>query len=393
MQALEQHQTTDRSQHPCPLPSGLHEVHKETWGPGAARPERQQPSNAMDQFGQFCIGFGDGITHFVTDAAQTASKAVTHPSETIHSAVEGTKGAIKATTEAVIAGSAYVGEKVSHGDYAGMANDGLHTGEAIKAGIVQSVDHFNHLTAKEKGYIFGHDVAPTVIGTIIAPELIPEGAAAAACGKVVSTVGTVIKEEGVIGKVGSVFETAREKITAMSSRIADLNEKMAGLAERNGLKSSIKHSELLPHGDGFPELGPRVEPTPEFVKAVEKAKETIGVREANDLKNVEIIPSGRVADELGVKHSRAAAAFKEATETEPAKIYVGENHWHGGSWVQNEDVTFRSIMKSDMLAMSSLTQAAFQTDRNSFQRSKKTGQRSRSSIHTRCISRLLAAIK
>ena len=112
-----------------------------------------------------------------------------------------------------------------------MANDAIHTGEAIGSGIAKSVDHFNHLSAKEKGYIVGHDVAPTVIGTIVAPELIPEGALAAGLGKVASVVGTVIKEEGIVAKVATTFESAREKMTAISEKMAGLNKKMEVLQD------------------------------------------------------------------------------------------------------------------------------------------------------------------
>jgi hypothetical protein len=230
MPAFEQHQPSDRPAVPPQTAPGFHSTLHETWGPGAVKSPEPQPSSALDGFNQFCIGFGAGFGNFAIETTKAAGQAIAHPEETIHNAVDGSGKALHAASEAAVAGSSYVANKVSYGDVAGMANDAVQTGQAIGSGIAQSVDHFNHLSAKEKGYIFGHDVAPTVVGTMIAPELLPEGAAAAVCGKVVSALGTLAKEEGLIAKVASTFESATEKIQAISEKLAALNDKMHTLA-------------------------------------------------------------------------------------------------------------------------------------------------------------------
>ncbi len=245
MPALEQHKPADTApqQHSGhAIQSTLHE----TWGPQAVTKlsdarNNTNATNALAGFGQFCIGFGDGLSHFATESVQAAGKAISNPGEAIHNGVEGVKTAVSATCEAAKSGTAYIANKASHGDVAGVANDAVHTGQALGKVAAQSIDHFNHMTAKEKGYVFGHDVAPTVIGTIVAPELIPEGAAAAAFGKVASVAGTLIKEESIAAKVATTFEGAREKMTAISEKMAAMNHKMDELLHKE--KSVIRAME------------------------------------------------------------------------------------------------------------------------------------------------------
>lgn len=188
---------------------------------------QEQPTNAMDAFGQFSIGFGQGLANFSTETVKAAGQAISHPIETVSHGITETKRAISSAAEATVAGATYTANKVSHGDISGMATDAMHTDQAIGKMAGASIDRFNHLSAKEKGYIVGHDVAPTVIGTIIAPELIPEGALAAGASKVMSVASTLIKEESAVAKVATTFEQATEHIHSIADKISTLNAKMA----------------------------------------------------------------------------------------------------------------------------------------------------------------------
>lgn len=222
---LEQHQPSDCSLHSCQPPISLNDARQAAYGPGAGKLEKPQASHPIQGFSDFCIGFTDGLGHFVTETGQATGQAITNPGEAISNAVQGTKTAVESTGQAIAAGSSYVADHVAHGNYAAMAKDATRTGQVIGTGVAQSVDHFNHLSAQEKGYIFGHDVAPTVIGTVLAPELIPEGAIAAGATKVVSALGTLVKEEDIAAKVATTFEIAREKMQSIGGKLAVINNK------------------------------------------------------------------------------------------------------------------------------------------------------------------------
>ncbi len=223
MPPLEQHKPSELSaSNGSQSYSGFHHELNQIWGPCATKPEQIQNSNsnALEGFGQFIIGVGEGFGNFVNETAHAAVGAVSHPSETIHGVVEGTNGAIKSAKEAVGTNTSYIADKVSHGDVAGVAWDAAHTTESISRRVAQSVDHFNHLSAKEKGYIVGHDVAPVVVTTVVAPELIPEGAMAAACTKVAAAVGRLASEEGAIAKIATTLEKAISITSEASTRSA-----------------------------------------------------------------------------------------------------------------------------------------------------------------------------
>ncbi len=335
MPAVEQHQPSDRPAAPQQTAPGFYSTLNETWGPGAVKPLEQQPSNALDGFNQFCIGFGAGLGNFAIETTKAAGQAITHPGATVHNAVDGAGKALHAAGEAAVAGSSYIANKVSHGDVAGMTNDAVHTGQAIGNGIAQSVDHFNHLSAKEKGYIVGHDVAPTVIGTIIAPELVPEGATAAAFGKAASVVGTVLNEESVVAKVATTFESARERMAAISVK----------------LETMSKNMEKLTHGDRdlvreVKEIGPRLRngevargiPVSESFKLeIAAAHETLTPEEASVLKHVnskKAVAVHNMAEALDEKNVFAQGTWKIGDNT----IRIPEFTGYVGDLVPNNDV-------------------------------------------------------
>ncbi|CAN5567367.1 hypothetical protein BH10CYA1_BH10CYA1_60090 [soil metagenome] len=228
MTSFEQHATTDRVQ-PHPQAQSANSMHNEVIEArkaGNVKPQ-EQPTNAMDAFGQFSIGFGQGLANFTTETLKAAGQAISHPAETVSHAIEDTKKAVVSGAEATMAGAGYVVNKAGSGDFNGIASDAAHTAQTIGKLATDSIDQFNHLSAKEKGYVFGHDVAPTVIGTIVAPELIPEGALAAGASKVMSVAGTLIKEESVVAKVATTFEQATDHMRSIADKISDLNAKMA----------------------------------------------------------------------------------------------------------------------------------------------------------------------
>ncbi len=349
MPAVEQHQPTDRPAAPQQTAPGFHSTLNETWGPGAVKPPEQQPSNALDGFNQFCIGFGAGLGNFAVETTKAASQAITHPGETIHNAADGTGKALHAAGEASVAGSSYLANKVSHGDVAGMTNDAVHTGQAIGNGMAQSVDHFNHLSAKEKGYIVGHDVAPTVIGTIIAPELIPEGAVAAGLGKVASVVGTVIKEESVVAKVASTFEGAREKMATISEKLAAMTEKMDALIGPKGSAIVRDGVKCVEEGEkkGFEHLKPvRVVASPVsdgFAAEVEHAQTKLEGFIVDQLQkeDVKTYVVEKISHVFGDDYDRIPACFNPNDKLAPKGIYIAEKVWNQGQWKNNTDVLFR----------------------------------------------------
>ncbi|MBS1956587.1 MAG: hypothetical protein JST89_20535 [Cyanobacteria bacterium SZAS-4] len=329
MPALEQHKPVEQAhpqQHPGnALKSTLHE----TWGPNAVTKlsdkQNTNTTDALPGFNQFCIGFGDGLSHFATESVQAVGKAISNPGEAIHNGVEGVKKAVGATCEAAAAGANYVANKTSHGDFAGMANDAVHTGQALGHAAAQSIDRFNHMTAREKGYVFGHDVAPTVIGTIVAPELIPEGAAAAAFGKVASVAGAFIKEETIAAKVATTFEGAREKMTAISDKLATMTKHMEELANKPIVRDSIDIGETkVPRiRDGI--IVRNVEVSKKFLDDVAAAEKTLTGLESRALNSADFSKVHNMAEQYGKDHAFSMGTWVDSgTNLEKGKLKIAE---------------------------------------------------------------------
>ncbi len=287
MPGLEHQTISDRTQQSHQMAANsLHNEVIEARKTGNLNPQ-QQVSNALDAFGQFSIGFGDGLAHFTTETLNAAGKAITHPTDTINHAIDDTKKTVGGAIEATKAGSQYFATKISHGDAAGMTNDAIHTGQALGTMASQSIDHFNHLSAKEKGYIVGHDVAPTVVGTIVAPELIPEGALAAGAAKVMSVAGTLIKEEGALAKVATTFEAAREHVSSISEKMATLNQKMEALLHKeNHVIRAMQDSEGPRDRAG--RIAHGLKPSQEFKDAVDNVPLSPGEKRFLSARNIEV---------------------------------------------------------------------------------------------------------
>jgi len=114
MPGLEQH---DSAQSKCAQAPPL-DVLNSAWGANAQIIQRQT-SNAMDQFGQFCIGFGDGLNHFATETTQSIKSAISDPTKTIQDVSAGGSQAIKATAASCAAGANYLNNHISHNDLMG----------------------------------------------------------------------------------------------------------------------------------------------------------------------------------------------------------------------------------------------------------------------------------
>lgn len=148
MPPLEQHTVTDQGH--AQLASGsLHDEVSEARKTGNVKPS-EKPISALDAFGQFSIGFGQGLVNFTTETVKAAGQAITHPSETINHAIDDTKKAITGATEATVKGAKYVTEKVSSSDIHGMATDAAHTGQAI-AKLARLYRSLQPLICKRKG--------------------------------------------------------------------------------------------------------------------------------------------------------------------------------------------------------------------------------------------------
>lgn len=270
MPALEQHTVTDRAPSHVATASSMHQEVTESRKTGNVKPP-EQPTNALDAFGQFSIGFGQGLANFTTETVKAAGQAISHPTETINHAIDDTKKTVIAVAKATTDGASYISEKVAHGDIVGVAKDASHTAQTIGSVATASIDHFNHLSAKEKGYVFGHDVAPTVIGTIVAPELIPEGALAAGASKVMSVASTLVKEEGAVAKIAATMENAREHVASISDKMAALNKKMEQLLHKeNSVIRAMEDSEGPRDRTG--QIAHGRKPSKEFVAAVDGVK-------------------------------------------------------------------------------------------------------------------------
>ncbi len=329
MSSFEQHKPIEQAQRQQQCGQAIGSTLNETWGPNAVTKlsdNKQQTSSALDGFGQFCIGFGDGLSHFAIEGAQAVGKAVSNPGEAIHNGVEGVKTAVGATCEAAVGGAGYVVSKVSNGDVAGMANDAVHTGQAIGKVTSQAVDHFNHMSAKEKGYVFGHDVAPAVVGTCLAPELLPEGAIAAGLGKAASVAGALIKEEGIAAKVATTFESAREKMAAISEKIAALNHRMESF--QNEIKESATFGSRV--RDGKIVRGERI--SDEFYKDLRHAELNMPELEARYVSKAKIVPVHNMPE------ASLPGLIKEHGVTKTLVLAAREKALVEGDWNQLEKV-------------------------------------------------------
>jgi hypothetical protein len=330
MTAIEQHAVTDRVQAQTAPTASLHaEVH-ESRKSGNPKPQ-EQPTNALDAFGQFSIGFANGLGSFVHETVSTAGQAITDPQETVQHAIDGTKTAVQATIDATGAGANYIANKVSHGDLNGMTQDAIYTGEAIGTVAAKSLDHFNHLSAQEKGYVFGHDVAPTVIGTVLAPELVPEGALVAGAEKIMAVAGTLIKEEAAAAKIAGVLEHATEKIFAISEKMATLNKKMEDLLHKEkGVIHAVEDFEGPRDKVGTIARGRSM--SKEFKDELDNVPLTDGEREF--LKRVTYQPVHNMAESISADH-----VFANGTWSKDMNILrVAEHNGFENDLRRNKDV-------------------------------------------------------
>jgi hypothetical protein len=308
MPALEQPRVSDRGQPQVTAAASLHSEVNEARKTGNPKPQ-EQPTNAMDAFGQFSIGFGQGLANFTTETMKAAGQAISQPTETINHAIDDAKKTVATAAEASVAGAGYVANKVAHGDVVGVASDAIYAGQTISAVVGTSVDHFNHLSAKEKGYVFGHDVAPTVIGTIVAPELIPEGAIAAGAQKVMSVASALAKEEGTVAKIAATLENAREHVASISDKMATLNKKMEDLLHKEKcVVHAIEHNDGPRLRDGT--VSSRIKPSPEFAAEVKAVPLSPGEKALIDKYGVQVEPVHNMGAALGKDHVFALGTYK-----------------------------------------------------------------------------------
>lgn len=329
MPGLEQPQTTAAAHS---APSGFHAELNNIWSP------QKQLADAANAAGQFMVGMGDGFGAFLTESAQAAGNAITHPVETVSNAVEGTKTVVAGTVGAMEAGASYVADKVSHGDIAGMANDAIHTGEAVGGRIGQAVDHWNHLSAHDKGFVVGHDVAPTVIATVVLPEVMPEIDLAAGAGKVMEVAGTIAKESGAVVKVAETFDGTITKMATVGDKIAALSKKMEAFT--HGENNLVRAAEAMGDRvrDKTGEIVRGIEPSPEFIKKVEEAKERLTAFESSMLKSATFKTAHNMAEQLGKDHVFALGTWVRNENTVRIAEYTG----FAGDLEPNHDI-FHSL--------------------------------------------------